>query len=307
MKKIAFYCCSNGYGHFHRTLQIVKYLKNLDVSIYCNEYQYKKFSNKLPVAKYIFYEKYNIRWDDVIKNNHFDYKTYVKNVQGSVKDIDKYDLVITDNLVEILKYRSDAIYSGSFLWFDVFQEKFGDNEFTINEKELFYKHEPLVVCNDEVSLRSLKSYENKLDIGWGCDDMSTEDYQPNNFCFIVPSLNYTSNYLEKFLEIREQFKNKYNMSFNINNKHNSVFIVRPGLGIINTCVSYKIPMICLYSDEDSFEIKCLSKKVEKLGFGISLNVNENLKRKKLDFQKMRSKYVQEMGGYKKFARFINNV
>ena len=58
MKKIAFYCCSNGYGHFHRTLQIVKYLKNLDVSIYCNEYQYKKFSNKLPVAKYIFYEKY---------------------------------------------------------------------------------------------------------------------------------------------------------------------------------------------------------------------------------------------------------
>ena len=66
-------------------------------------------------------------------------------------------------------------------------------------------------------------------------------------------------------------------------------------------------MICLYSDEDSFEIKCLSKKVEKLGFGISLNVNENLKRKKLDFQKMRSKYVQEMGGYKKFARFLNNV
>ena len=30
--------------------------------------------------------------------------------------------MITDNIVEILRYRKDSIYSGSFLWFDVFQE-----------------------------------------------------------------------------------------------------------------------------------------------------------------------------------------
>ena len=96
----------------------------------------------------------------------------------------------------------------------------------------------------------------------GDKDNSVTDFR-GNFCFIVPSLNYTEDYINKFLEIREQFKDDYNISFNINHTKNSVFIVE-GLGIINTCVSNKIPMICLYSD-DSSEIEVLSNRIQELG------------------------------------------
>ena len=57
--KLGIYCCSNGYGHFHRTLQVVENLEELDVTIHCNEYQYKRFLDKLPKARYLFYDNSN--------------------------------------------------------------------------------------------------------------------------------------------------------------------------------------------------------------------------------------------------------
>ncbi len=302
--KIGIYCCSNGYGHFHRTLQVVENLEEIDVTIHCNEYQYKRFLDKLPKARYLFYDNSNIRWDNVIKENKFDYEKYQKNIKNDIKNIDDYDLVITDNIIEILRYRKDAIYSGSFLWFDVFEEKFGKNIFSEEEKKLFYDVNPLVVCNDMMVFGSLKNYKNKLDIGWGSKDNSKSSFKAETFCFIVPSLNYTEDYINKFLEIREQFKDEYNMSFNINHTENSVFIVRAGLGIINTCVSNKIPMICLYSDEDSSEIKFLSNRIQELGLGVSLNIKDDLKQKVFDFDEIRNNFKFEMDGYGKFSRYI---
>ena len=52
--KLGIYCCSNGYGHFHRTIQVVENLEELDVTIHCNEYQYKRFLDKLPNANIYF-------------------------------------------------------------------------------------------------------------------------------------------------------------------------------------------------------------------------------------------------------------
>ena len=206
--KLGIYCCSNGYGHFHRTIQVVENLEELDVTIHCNEYQYKRFLDKLPKAKYLFYTDSNIRWDTLSKKITLIIKVS-KNVEKNIKNIDDYDLVVTDNIVEILRYRKDSIYSGPFLWFDVFQEKFGKNTFSEEERKLFYDVNPLVVCNDMVVFGSLQKYSNKFDIGWGSKDNSVTDFKAETFCFIVPSLNYTEDYINKFLEIREQFKDDY--------------------------------------------------------------------------------------------------
>ena len=51
-------------------------------------------------------------------------------------------------------------------------------------------------------------------------------------------------------------------------------------------MSNKIPMICLYSDDDSSEIKFLSNRIQELGLGISLNIKDNLKEKVLDLIKL---------------------
>ena len=52
--KIAFYCCSNGYGHFHRTLQICEYLTDCDIDVYCHEYQVKRFQASLKNINFIY-------------------------------------------------------------------------------------------------------------------------------------------------------------------------------------------------------------------------------------------------------------
>ncbi|MAG23952.1 hypothetical protein CMI47_00080 [Candidatus Pacearchaeota archaeon] len=301
--KIGFFVCSNGYGHFHRTIQICEYLVDWDIDIYCYKYQVKRFHPDLPNLNFIFYDDYNIRWDLALNENEFDLNRYLKSVESQVGEIEKYDLVITDNLVSILKYRPDAIYSGSFLWYDIFRDKFGNNPLTEYEETLFQDTNPLVVCNKYVTLGSLIEHNNKFEIGWGGEDLSNESYEPETISFIVPSLNYTDDYIKKYLEIREEHKNNYNMSFNINHTDNSIFIVRPGLGIINTCVSYKIPMVCLWSENDSTETKFLADKVKEYGLGISCNVKN-----KVDITnvyKCRDNFSdQDINGYRDFANYL---
>ena len=53
-KKLAFFVCSNGLGHFSRVLKISKYLTSVyDVDIYCEQFQHDKFKPNSN-AKFIF-------------------------------------------------------------------------------------------------------------------------------------------------------------------------------------------------------------------------------------------------------------
>ncbi len=61
--KIGIYICSNGYGHFHRMLQVCSNLPYYDIDIYCERYQYNRFNPQRPNLNFIFYDESNIRWD----------------------------------------------------------------------------------------------------------------------------------------------------------------------------------------------------------------------------------------------------
>ncbi len=292
--KIAFIVCSNGYGHFHRILQVCAHFNHHEVDIYCEQYQYNRFKPKQSNLNFIFYKTSNIRWDN-------------KEIGSlDIKNLDKYDKVITDNLVEVLKYRPDALLSGSFLWSDVWRDRFGDNNFSDKEDELFNSVKPKVICNGDVVFGQLQDYENKVDIGWGCKDDSTEDYNLDTIVFVPPSLNYTYDYTDKFYKIREEYQNDFNFSFNINHTENSMFVIRPGLGMITTCVSKRIPIVALWADEDSSEIKHLAKKVEELGIGIRQNVYDDFILPP-DVTKYRESFKKlKLNGYLKFAGLIND-
>ena len=291
--KIGIYICSNGYGHFHRMLQVCSNLPYYDIDIYCERYQYNRFNPQRPNLNFIFYDESNIRWD--------------KKEFGSldVGDIDKYDKVITDNLVEVLKYRPDAIYSGSFLWSDVWRDRFGDNKFSDEQDKIFHDVKPKVICNGDVVFGQLKDYQNKIDIGWGCRDESFSYFSPDTIVCVPPSLNYTDDYTEKFLEIRDNFQNDFNFSFNLNHTENSIFVIRPGLGMITTCVSKRIPIIALWDENDSVEIKHLAHRVEDLGLGIALNINDDLVIPPHITTYRESFKRLKLNGYLEFARLIN--
>ena len=291
--KIGIYICSNGYGHFHRMLQVCTHLPFHEIDIHCERYQYNRFKPTQDNLNFIFYKESNIRWD----------RKRVGSIDTS--GIDKYDRVITDNLVEVLKYRPDALLSGSFLWSDIWREKYGNNDFSDEQDKIFHDVKPRVVCNGDVVFGQLKKYKNKVDIGWGCKDNSTEDFNLNRIVCITPSLNYTEKYTEKFLEIRNEYQDDVDFSFNINHTDNSMFVIRPGLGMITTCVSHRIPIVALWDENDSIEIQHLAHKVEELGIGISLNVNEDFILPS-DVTKYRESFKKlNLNGYLKFAGLIN--
>ena len=291
--KIGIYICSNGYGHFHRMLQVCTHLPFCEIDIHCERYQYNRFKPTQDNLNFIFYKESNIRWD----------RKRVGSIDTS--GIDKYDRVITDNLVEVLKYRPDALLSGSFLWSDIWREKYGNNDFSDEQDKIFHDVKPRVVCNGDVVFGQLKRYQNKVDIGWGCKDNSTEDFNLNRIVCITPSLNYTEKYTEKFLEIRNEYQDDVDFSFNINHTDNSMFVIRPGLGMITTCVSHRIPIVALWDEDDSIEIQHLAHKVEELGIGISLNVNDDFILPS-DVTKYRESFKKlNLNGYLKFAGLIN--
>ena len=291
--KIGIYVCSNGYGHFHRMLQVCAHLPFHEIDIHCERYQYNRFKPTQDNINFIFYNKSNIRWD----------RKRVGSIDTS--GIDKYDKVITDNLVEVLKYRPDALLSGSFLWSDIWREQYGNNDFSDEQDKIFHDVKPKVICNGDVVFGQLKKYQNKVDIGWGCKDNSTDDFNLNRIVCITPSLNYTEKYTEKFLEIRSDFQNDVDFSFNINHTDNSMFVIRPGLGMITTCVSHRIPIVALWDEEDSIEIQHLAHKVEELGIGISLNVKDDFILP-TDVTKFRESFKKlNLNGYLKFAGLIN--
>ena len=291
--KIGIYICSNGYGHFHRMLQVCTHLPFHEIDIHCERYQYNRFKPTQDNLNFIFYKESNIRWD----------RKRVGSIDTS--GIDKYDRVITDNLVEVLKYRPDALLSGSFLWSDIWREKYGNNDFSDEQDKIFHDVKPRVVCNGDVVFGQLKKYINKVDIGWGCKDNSTEDFNLNRIVCITPSLNYTEKYTEKFLEIRNEYQDDVDFSFNINHTDNSMFVIRPGLGMITTCVSHRIPIVALWDEDDSIEIQHLAHKVEELGIGISLNVKDDFILPS-DVTKYRESFKKlNLNGYLKFAGFIN--
>ena len=291
--KIGIYICSNGYGHFHRMLQVCTHLPFHEIDIHCERYQYNRFKPTQDNLNFIFYKESNIRWD----------RKRVGSIDTS--GIDKYDRVITDNLVEVLKYRPDALLSGSFLWSDIWREKYGNNDFSDEQDKIFHDVKPRVVCNGDVVFGQLKKYINKVDIGWGCKDNSTEDFNLNRIVCITPSLNYTEKYTEKFLEIRNEYQDDVDFSFNINHTDNSMFIIRPGLGMITTCVSHRIPIVALWDEDDSIEIQHLAHKVEELGIGISFNVNDDFILSS-DVTKYRESFKKlNLNGYLKFAGLIN--
>jgi len=291
--KIGIYICSNGYGHFHRMLQVCTHLPFHEIDIHCERYQYNRFKPTQDNLNFIFYKESNIRWD----------RKRVGSIDTS--GIDKYDRVITDNLVEVLKYRPDALLSGSFLWSDIWREKYGNNDFSDEQDKIFHDVKPRVVCNGDVVFGQLKKYKNKVDIGWGCKDNSTEDFNLNRIVCITPSLNYTEKYTEKFLEIRNEYQDDVDFSFNINHTDNSMFVIRPGLGMITTCVSHRIPIVALWDEDDSIEIQHLAHKVEELGIGISLNVNDDFILSS-DVTKYRESFKKlNLNGYLKFAGLIN--
>lgn len=308
-KKIAFYTCSNGYGHFSRVLDIASYLvKDHRVTIYCEKSQLNKFKPKLK-AKFVTYKIPNIRWDLSVNNLDVRFKQYLDWVDLYGPTSLKYDIVISDNIVGLLKFRKDTILTGSFLWRDVYLDKFGDNELSKFDSFFLDLYNPILCTNKYVETGTAKTYLNRFRTGFGFEIQKSESWLVDTVVSISPSLKYNNKYLsfqENFLNLIKS-KTELNTSTSLDIVDKCVYIIRPGVGMITHCVKNRIPMIALYADTDSTEIMELAAMVEELGIGIKHNIKLPFNIDKLNVLLDNTIYNNisfETKGYSNISKFI---
>lgn len=310
LKTIGIYCCSNGYGHFKRAIEVSKLLApHNNIHIYCSLDQYNKFDPILNV-KYNICSRENIKWEKVLNGNSQEViEEYFEWIEFYSNTYSKHDIVISDNLAGILKYRKDALILGSFLWSDVFKAFLGDNKLTNFDRSLIRKYNPLLITNKYVETQSVKEYNNKKQFGFGAKLRNTKVGDIKYNLVNSSSLKYLNSYSQFIKNLKKTEKLVFTEDFSYIN--NTIMFARPGVGTITHCVENNIPLVALYDESDSQEILELAQIVEDLKLGFKQNVNKPFLKSKfysitsnIDLVKKDS---IEINGYSKIVNYINKL
>jgi len=309
-KSLAFYVCSNGLGHYKRVYEVASLLcSDFDITIYCTEFQANKIG-WITDVKYEIYKLDNIRWDlvlagDSLKSieNYFDWLIEYGDTT------EKYDIVVSDNIVGLAQYRDDLVLMGSFFWHDVFESYLGENYLSFSDKSIIQDNSIPVITNKYVETQSMRGYNNKVQFGFGGKYKEVKVNQIENIIPLNPSLDYLKGYSETIDKILST--NKFVKQNNLSYISNTCIVARPGVGTITHCVEHSIPLIALYSTKDSTEIIELANYVEELGIGFKQDIDKPLDIGILDRLEDNSNFIEmsklQTNGYIDIAKYIREL
>ena len=194
--KVGFFVCSNGYGHFMRVSKIANQLKKLndscEIDIFCEQYQIDKFQSILvDDFNYIPYKSSNINWNTYLGGIRFDYDEYMKWLNQYKDIVNDYDVVVSDNIVGLLKYRNDIILSSSFLWHDVMIDKFSNNPDVLKlyefEQNLLTKYKPNMLFSLITSIAFLSGSNPNTSVGGSFPLLLIASTCDVSSCFLQPT------------------------------------------------------------------------------------------------------------------------
>lgn len=171
---IAVLACSNGLGHTRRVVAIASFmLKN-------------GFDGKIDAFLPVKHLNTLNNWEEFVyfKNhpsvNIFDFH-YPKIPTQKTKmlfdkdwesidlpDLSKYDVVWSDNILQVLEVRPDAKITGSFLWFEVFEQnkaKNGLTNFVATQKKLLEDYRPDMAGSEYFATHAVKEKTNFFPVG----------------------------------------------------------------------------------------------------------------------------------------------
>lgn len=139
-KKIALIACSNGLGHTRRMIALALALdkKGQDVTLMAprKDVLHLQKIYKIPKIKNVNY---------ISPRNPIDGIKYSKNqLKKKLPCLKQYKIVISDNLLEVLRMRPDAWISGSFFWHH--EDSTSRREFKICQT-LLRRCKPRIICS----------------------------------------------------------------------------------------------------------------------------------------------------------------
>ena len=268
--KIGIVVCNNGYGHIRRQSIIARELINRgnDVVIYAPLCSLGKVSSDL--VDYCCDFNTNSSSFDWMQGNA---RKWV-NVIGSLSE---FDVVISDNLIDVLTVRPDAIISGSFFWHKIL----GIPRSLIDGQEkLLLDCEPTIISNEYFSPAYIRSRKNFKPIGFikkeiakrchinrndkksvlltiGAGRSDSETLMKSYITDVLDGLslnfeNFGKIYIESRMYSSRLPKNFVSAKFDENMFDDlDAVIGRPGIGIITECATRNIDYISIRENSNS--------------------------------------------------------
>ena len=285
---VALIACSNGYGHTRRLLSIYCALKNKGIRA-------KLFAKKKIITDLV--KLYSLSMPNYL---HFDSNTNIEhlingkalNWEYKVPKLDKYKVVVSDNLPDILSIRKDTILSGSFLWHHSLKKI--NSKLKSKHEFLLSNYKPIMISSNLFSPKYLLEKTDLRKVGlFSFNKIGNTDKNQKRNLLISFGSNGDPKKFERFLNkiikntiIINSF-NKIWIEPNLysNNLPKNCFkasytremyctlnlaIIRPGIGTITDLLENKVNML-MYFEKDNLEMQENANTIKNLNLGIILS------------------------------------
>jgi len=289
--RIAIIACSNGLGHVRRCLLISNELamRGYEVTLFAPFQHISKFIIDLNRTKFHLYDfsSRTSKKDFLNRSPH----NWVKRIP----DLDKYDLVISDNLLEILYIRTDAWISGTFFWHESLLGFPEQHKLKINQ--LLSEFKPNIISSKLLLPDYIKRNENLFEVGLYVNrEFSPLANQAKTDLLIsggtggdieikisafISNLSKVKNVPFRKVWVEPRFcpENRPNWMEIASYSHEmyssiSAAIIRPGVGTITDCLYNGIKLF-MFHESDNIEMKSNSDCIERAELGKSFSSLEN--------------------------------
>lgn len=183
--RIASVVSANGTGHFRRSIGILHRLaimhpSSIELTVFCTDRQlaamqsWRRLRHLVGLgARFCTDFECGPRWPSVSVDKSM---LAWRDRLAEAVDFLSADLVVSDNLVNVLSLRHDAVLAGSFLWSDVLNSESHPNvqEFVADELGCLRTHRPPMLCVGAIATRTVLSETRAVQLAWMCEEMAVE-------------------------------------------------------------------------------------------------------------------------------------
>lgn len=272
--KIGILVIDNGLGHLKRQSLLANHLSKLghQIDIYCNKNRSKKiFFNPRLSINHLPISTSDIQSGIVIRNK-------LKKIPYK-----KYNIIISDNIIDILDFYPKAIIFGSFFWhhaISVSQYYFRKSE------RLLRKYKPLILANRYFAPQYIKERKNVKLISLISNFTKKKNLSSQKDILISTGLGGTTELpVNKLIELCKPIAQKLNIKIWVEPKYFEetkheylkkatytremyncikVAIIRPGIGTITDLLTSKSIIVAIY-EKNNKEMIHNAKVLQKLG------------------------------------------
>ena len=296
-KSIAVLACSNGLGHTRRVMAISAFILkndyNVNIDLYVSnhslvvlsgwsEFEYLKSHKNCSFIHFIYPNCQSEKFEQ-LKDKDWDIT--------NLPELKNYDLVWSDNILQVLEKRADAIMSGSFFWHEVLSNEANCDikikSFVKQQLYLLAKHQPFIAGNEYFATPDVKKNINFFPVGLYRYNISFTKNTKRSILFSCglggEELDIAKLALKKIISKnlipfdylyveRRMLPSSYPKWIKVADFSDSMFndcvaaCIRPGLGTISDALINNIRLFA-FSNPNSFEMNYNGSIIKELGVG----------------------------------------